>query len=33
MGIDDVDIEHDDLDRISGAAYGAATVFLEKEHK
>ena len=30
MGIDDVDIEHDDLDCISGAAYGAATVYMRK---
>ena len=31
MGVDDVDIEHDDLDCISGAAYGEAEVFLKKE--
>ena len=29
MGLDDVDIEHDDLDCISGPAYGVATVFLK----
>jgi len=29
MGTDDVDIEHEDLDCISGPAYGAATVFLK----
>ena len=29
MGIDDVDIEHDDLDSISGPAYGVAAVFLK----
>ena len=29
MGVDDVDIEHDDLDCISGTAYGVATVFLK----
>jgi hypothetical protein len=29
MGIDDVDIEHDDLDCISGPAYGVAAVFLK----
>ena len=28
MGIDDVDIEHDDLDCISGGTYGEATVYM-----
>ena len=30
MSFDEVDIEHDDLDCISGAAYGAATVYMRK---
>lgn len=29
MGTEDVDIEHDDLDCISGPAYGVAAVFLK----
>lgn len=30
MGFDGVDIEHDDLHCISGAAYGAATVYMRR---
>ena len=31
MGYDGVDIEHDDLDCISGVAYGVAAVFLKTD--
>ena len=30
MGYDGVDIEHDDLDCISGAAYGTGTVYMRR---